>query len=54
MESFRQPSIQGPPADDAPPEDRALRPQRMEEMIGQRAVHERLMIAIDAARKRGE
>jgi len=26
----------------------------MEEMIGQRAVHERLMIAIDAARKRGE
>ncbi|MFM7107752.1 MAG: Holliday junction branch migration DNA helicase RuvB [Planctomycetaceae bacterium] len=52
MESFREPSIQA--ADDAPAEDRALRPQRMEEMIGQRAVHERLSIAIDAARKRAE
>ena len=52
MESFREPSIQA--ADDAPAEDRALRPQRMEEMVGQRAVHERLSIAIDAARKRGE
>ena len=53
MESFRQPSIQAA-TDDAPPEDRALRPQRMDEMIGQRAVHERLSIAIDAARKRSE
>ena len=52
MESFREPSIQAP--EEAPPEDRALRPQRMEEMIGQRAVHERLSIAIDASRKRGE
>ncbi|MFM8984604.1 MAG: Holliday junction branch migration DNA helicase RuvB [Planctomycetia bacterium] len=52
MDSFREPSIQA--ADDAPAEDRALRPQRMEEMVGQRAVHERLSIAIDAARKRGE
>jgi Holliday junction DNA helicase RuvB len=52
MESFRQPTVQA--VDDAPPEDRALRPQRMDEMIGQRAVHERLAIAIDAARKRGE
>jgi Holliday junction DNA helicase RuvB len=52
MESFREPSIQA--ADDAPAEDRALRPQRMEEMVGQQAVHERLSIAIDAARKRGE
>jgi Holliday junction DNA helicase RuvB len=53
MESFREPSIQAA-ADDAPAEDRALRPQRMEEMVGQRAVHERLSIAIDAARKRGD
>lgn len=54
MESFREPSTQAAGGDDTPVEDRALRPQRMEEMIGQRAVHERLMIAIDAARKRGE
>jgi Holliday junction DNA helicase RuvB len=53
MESFREPSIQAA-ADDAPAEDRALRPQRMDEMVGQRAVHERLSIAIDASRKRGE
>jgi len=31
-----------------------LRPQRMQDMIGQRDVCERLRIAIDAARKRGE
>ena len=36
------------------PADRDLRPQRMAEMIGQREVHERLGIAVDAARKRGE
>jgi Holliday junction DNA helicase RuvB len=41
------------PADPLP-EDRALRPQRMAEMVGQRAVYERLEIAIDASRKRGE
>jgi Holliday junction DNA helicase RuvB len=35
-------------------EDRALRPQRMSEMVGQRSVYERLEIAIDASRKRGE
>ncbi len=35
-------------------EDRALRPQRMSEMVGQRDVYERLMIAVDAARKRSE
>jgi Holliday junction DNA helicase RuvB len=35
-------------------EDRDLRPQRMSEMVGQRAVYERLEIAVDAARKRGE
>lgn len=52
MESFRQPSIQGP--EEPVVEDRALRPQRMSEMVGQRAVYERLEIAIDASRKRGE
>ncbi|MFM8414036.1 MAG: Holliday junction branch migration DNA helicase RuvB [Planctomycetota bacterium] len=52
MESFREPSIQGPEATTV--EDRALRPQRMAEMVGQRAVYERLEIAIDASRKRGE
>jgi Holliday junction DNA helicase RuvB len=35
-------------------EDRALRPQRFSEMVGQRAVFERLSIAVDATRKRGE
>jgi Holliday junction DNA helicase RuvB len=52
MESFRQPSVQA--ADEPVAEDRALRPQRMQDMVGQRAVYERLEIAIDAARKRGE
>lgn len=52
MTSFREPSLQAP--EEQPPEDRALRPQRMAEMVGQRAVYERLEIAIDAARKRGE
>jgi len=52
MESFRQPSVQA--ADEPVGEDRALRPQRMQDMVGQRAVYERLEIAIDAARKRGE
>ena len=35
-------------------DDRDLRPQRMDEMVGQQAVYERLQIAVDAARKRGE
>lgn len=35
-------------------DDSDLRPQRMDEMVGQRDVIERLRIAIDAARKRGE
>jgi Holliday junction DNA helicase RuvB len=35
-------------------EDRDLRPQRMADMVGQRDVYERLLIAVDAARKRGE
>lgn len=33
--------------------DGALRPQRLEEMIGQRDVYERIMIAVDASQKRG-
>ncbi|RIK82677.1 MAG: Holliday junction branch migration DNA helicase RuvB [Planctomycetota bacterium] len=35
-------------------EDSALRPQRMEDMVGQRAVYERLKIAVDAAKIRRE
>ncbi|MCA9105224.1 MAG: Holliday junction branch migration DNA helicase RuvB [Planctomycetales bacterium] len=35
-------------------EDRALRPQRMADMVGQQDVIERLRIAVDAAMKRGE
>jgi Holliday junction DNA helicase RuvB len=35
-------------------EDVGLRPQRLEEMIGQREVFARLQIAVDAAKKRGE
>ena len=35
-------------------EERALRPQRMFEMVGQREVYERIEIAIQASRKRGE
>lgn len=35
-------------------EDRQLRPQSMDEMIGQRDVYERLQIAVDAAGKRQE
>jgi len=35
-------------------EERVLRPQRMFEMVGQRDVYERIEVAIDASRKRGE
>ena len=53
MSSYREPTIRGD--DEAGgPEDRALRPQRLDEMVGQREVYERLMIAVDAARKRGD
>jgi len=48
----REPILQ--PAAASSDEDRDLRPQRMREMVGQRDVHERLGIAVDAARKRGE
>jgi holliday junction DNA helicase RuvB len=35
-------------------QDRDLRPQRMQDMVGQREVYARLEIAVDAASKRGE
>src|SRR5215475_350758 len=35
-------------------DDRDLRPQRMQDMVGQREVYARLQIAVDAAGKRGE
>lgn len=35
-------------------DDRLLRPQRMSDMVGQREVAERVAIAVDASRKRGE
>jgi len=49
----REPILTRPPE---PPsdEDRDLRPQRMHEMVGQREVYERLLIAVDAATKRDE
>ncbi len=52
----REPIIQqntddGSSSDDG---DRDLRPQRMEDMVGQREVYERIRIAVDAARKRNE
>ena len=40
-----------PPTDDV---ERDLRPQRMQDMVGQREVYARLQIAVDAAQKRQE
>jgi Holliday junction DNA helicase RuvB len=67
---MREPTIKGgraaAPAQDAgmaeapaegrrpDPVDEKLRPQRLSEVIGQRAVAERLAVSLDAARKRGE
>jgi Holliday junction DNA helicase RuvB len=48
----REPILQ--PSLDANDDDRALRPQRMADMVGQREVYARIRIAVDAARKRGE
>ena len=42
------------PAEPSEDDDRDLRPQRMEQMVGQRAVYARVQIAVDAAAKRGE
>ncbi|NIL96936.1 MAG: Holliday junction branch migration DNA helicase RuvB [Planctomycetales bacterium] len=47
----RQPTLHGSQQAD---DDRDLRPQRLNEMVGQREVFQRLEIAVDAARKRGE
>ena len=52
MNSFREPTVHS--GDEPVAEDRALRPQRFSEMVGQRAVFERLSIAVDASRLRGE
>ncbi|MEN6458525.1 MAG: Holliday junction branch migration DNA helicase RuvB [Thermoguttaceae bacterium] len=48
----REPILQ--PSDEYKDEDRDLRPQRMQDMVGQREVYARLEIAVDAAAKRGE
>lgn len=63
----REPIItgEGPPTEDEPgrrhdaarpvdPFEEKLRPQRLQEVIGQRAVAERLSIALEAARRRNE
>ena len=52
----REPILQdsAAPTSETTDDDRDLRPQRMCEMVGQRAVYERVEIAVDAARKRGE
>ena len=47
-------AVLGGSAEQPEPEDRALRPQEMSEMIGQKDVIERLRIVVDAAQKRGE
>lgn len=49
----REPLIQGNPEWDRE-EDRELRPQRMNQMVGQREVYERLQIAVQAATSRSE
>jgi Holliday junction DNA helicase RuvB len=63
---MREPTIHGTPRNDDPPPgkptelrpadplDEKLRPQRLSEVIGQRAVAERLEISLAASRKRGE
>jgi Holliday junction DNA helicase RuvB len=48
----REPLIDQDTTDDEP--DRTLRPKRMDEMVGQRNVYERLLIAVESAQKRGE
>ncbi|NQU20796.1 MAG: Holliday junction branch migration DNA helicase RuvB [Candidatus Nealsonbacteria bacterium] len=48
----REPILQ--PTADFVDDDRDLRPQRMQDMVGQREVYARLEIAVDAAEKRGD
>lgn len=50
----REPMLSGTPSGKDEDDDGRLRPSKLSEMIGQRDVHERLMIVIDAAKKRGE
>jgi Holliday junction DNA helicase RuvB len=50
----REAILQSAPDDRERADDRDLRPQRMHDMVGQRAVYERLQIAVDAAQKRSE
>jgi Holliday junction DNA helicase RuvB len=49
----REPILKQQPVPESD-DDRDLRPQRMAEMVGQRAVYERIQIAVDASRKRGD
>lgn len=49
----REPILGGSKPDEGE-EDRDLRPQRLAEMIGQREVFERLLVAVEAAQIRGE
>ena len=46
--------LHNPTTDNEPEDERDLRPQRMGDMIGQREVYERLLIAVDAAKIRKE
>lgn len=48
------PEVVAPVAVATEDDDRDLRPQRMADMVGQRSVYERLLIAVDAAQKRNE
>lgn len=50
----REPILREQRSGPSPDDDRDLRPQQLREMIGQRAVFERLMIAVGAAQKRNE
>ena len=52
FDMVREPILQKPSMFED--KDRDLRPQRMQEMVGQREVFARLEIAVDAALKRGE
>src|SRR3954453_217420 len=66
MTTMREPTIKGEPRDEGPgprrdeparpidPVDEKLRPQGLSETVGQRAVAERLAIALIAAKKRNE
>lgn len=50
----REPLLHSAPEDASEKDDQRLRPKTMREMVGQRAVYERLHIAVDAAQKRSE